>query len=805
MNMNDEKKIQHGNAKSHQAQSGGGFVKPGIMAPGTAGHGATQPGMMNKSMNFGKMTAQQFKPAAPKLKPGETVNAVRKTFPVMGMSCASCARGVENVLNLQEGVLSASVNFAASTVLVEYVPGKVGVDEMQKAVKGAGYELLVEEESQKSDVLEERHQQNYRKLRNNTLGASLLALPVFIIGMFFMDMPYANVIMWILSTPVLFWFGRHFFINAVKQARHRTANMDTLVAVSTGVAWLFSVFNTLNPEYWHSRGLHSHVYFEAAAVIVAFILLGRLLEEKAKGNTSAAIKKLMGLQPKEVTIVKEEGHYLQLPVDQVHEGDIIMVKPGQQIAVDGTVTEGGSYVDESMLSGEPVPVLKNQGDAVFAGTINQKGSFSFRATKVGSETRLSQIIKMVQEAQGSKAPVQKLVDRIAAVFVPVVMGIALLSFIAWVIFGGENGFTQGLLAAITVLVIACPCALGLATPTALMVGIGKGASQGILIRDAGSLELARKMDVLILDKTGTITEGKPEVTDIAWLNGDNRMESVLVSLEKKSEHPLAEAVVRHFESPGVDVSAFKSITGKGASVVFEGKTYFVGNLRLLSENGIHPQQELLERSGRWEMEAKSIIWFADEAQALAVIAIADRVKASSAEAIGRIRQMGIEVIMLTGDNEATAAAIAGQTGIGQFHAGLLPDQKAGFIKSLQEKGRVVAMAGDGINDSAAMAQADVSIAMGQGSDIAMDVAAMTLISSDLNKISDAIRLSRHTVRTVRQNLFWAFIYNVIGIPLAAGVLYPFTGFLLNPMIAGAAMALSSVSVVTNSLRLKWKR
>lgn len=805
MIMNEDKKIQHGEEKPEQGQPKVSFAKPGMMSPISGGHGASQPGMMNKPMNFGKMTAQQFKPAAPKLKPGETVNAVRKTFPVMGMSCASCARGVENVLNLQEGVLNASVNFAASTVLVEYIPEKAGVDEMQKAVKGAGYELLVEEESQKSDVVEERHQKNYRKLRNNTLGASLLALPVFIIGMFFMNMPYANVIMWILSTPVLFWFGRHFFVNAVKQARHRTANMDTLVAVSTGVAWLFSVFNTLYPEFWHSRGLHSHVYFEAAAVIVAFILLGRLLEEKAKGNTSAAIKKLMGLQPKEVTIVKEEGHYLQLSVDQVHEGDIILVKPGQQIAVDGTVTEGNSYIDESMLSGEPVPVLKNTGDAVFAGTINQKGSFSFKATKVGSETRLSQIIRMVQEAQGSKAPVQKLVDRIAAVFVPVVMGIALLSFIAWVIFGGENGFTQGLLAAITVLVIACPCALGLATPTALMVGIGKGASQGILIRDAGSLELARKMDVIILDKTGTITEGKPEVTDIAWLNGDNSAESVLVSLEKKSEHPLAEAVTRYFKSATVEVSDFRSITGKGASVVYKGKTYFAGNQRLLNENGIQPQQELLDWSVRWEKEAKSVIWFADDAQALAVIAIADRVKPSSAEAIGRIRQMGIEVIMLTGDNEATAAAIAGQTGISQFHAGLLPDQKAGFIKSLQEKGRVVAMAGDGINDSAAMAQADVSIAMGQGSDIAMDVAAMTLISSDLNKIPDAIRLSRNTVRTVRQNLFWAFIYNVIGIPVAAGVLYPFTGFLLNPMIAGAAMALSSVSVVTNSLRLKWKK
>jgi Cu2+-exporting ATPase len=619
-------------------------------------------------------------------------------------------------------------------------------------------------------------------------------------------MPYANPIMWLFSTPVVLWLGKDFFVNALKQAKHCSANMDTLVALSTGIAYIFSVFNMLFAEFWHQRGLHAHVYFEAASVVIAFILLGKLLEEKAKGNTSSAIKKLMGLQPKTVMVIQSDGVERQVPIEAVHTGDIILVKPGEKIAVDGVVISGNSYVDESMLSGEPVPVLKTGNEQVFAGTINQKGSFQFKATKVGRETMLAQIIKMVQDAQGSKAPVQKLVDRIAGVFVPVVIGIAILTFLLWFTLGGENHLVQGLLAAVTVLVIACPCALGLATPTAIMVGVGKGAEQGILIKDAESLELAKKVSAVVLDKTGTITEGKPVVTDVYWENNEDNLKGILLSLEKQSEHPLAEAVVGYFNDVRVTpISFIESITGmgvKGSEVI---ETYYVGNRRLLDENRITISTELMEHATQWGNQSKTVIWFANSHTALAVIAIADQIKETSVRAIKEMQAMGIELYMLTGDNEATARAIAAETGIQHYKAEVLPEHKADFVKELQQRGQVVAMVGDGINDSTALATADVSIAMGKGSDIAMDVAKMTIISSDLTKIPQAIRLSKQTVATIKQNLFWAFIYNLIGIPLAAGILYPFNGFLLNPMIAGAAMALSSVSVVSNSLRLRWKK
>ncbi|TND02420.1 MAG: Cu2+-exporting ATPase [Bacteroidetes bacterium] len=737
---------------------------------------------------------------------GYGVTTVKKTFPVLHMTCASCALSVESVIKAQGGVINASVNFAGASVQVEYLPNMIQIAGIRKAVQSIGYDLLVEDRPGETETLEEISRENYNRLKWRTIGAGVFSLPVVIIGMFFMDMPYADIIMWVLSTPVVLWFGKDFYINAWKQVRHRSANMDTLVALSTGVAYLFSVFNTLFPHFWHARGVHAHVYFEAAAVVIAFILLGKLLEEKAKGNTSSAIKKLMGLQPKTVTVVYEDGRQVQIPIEQVNKGDLIRVKPGEKIAVDGIVTGGSSYVDESMLSGEPVPVLKNENDKVFAGTINQKGSFLFRAEKVGAETMLAQIIRTVQDAQGSKAPVQKLVDRIAGIFVPVVIGIAVLTFAVWVLLGGENGFTQGLLAMVTVLVIACPCALGLATPTAIMVGVGRGAENGILIKDAESLELAKKVNAIVLDKTGTITEGKPVVTDVAWLNDDDSLKQTLFSIEKQSEHPLAEAVVNHFQHlPVVPVTQFESITGKGAKAIVSGKTYFAGNKKLLLENGIRVSEELLAKATAWSSQSKTVTWFADGEKALAVLAITDKIKETSAEAVARLQQAGIAVYMLTGDNETTANAIARETGITHFKAEVLPEQKAAFIRQLQEEGKTVAMVGDGINDSTALAQADVSIAMGKGSDIAMDVARMTIISSDLNKILQAIKLSRQTVAAIRQNLFWAFVYNIIGIPVAAGILYPFNGFLLNPMIAGAAMALSSVSVVSNSLRLKWKK
>ncbi|OHT43954.1 heavy metal translocating P-type ATPase [Flavobacterium tructae] len=737
---------------------------------------------------------------------GYGVPTVKNTFPVLGMTCASCASSAESIVTYELGVVNASVNFATGNLTVEYLPNLTDASKLQKAVQGVGYDLLILEEAKQQESLETIHAENFKKLKNKTIWAVLLSLPVVVIGMFFMNIPYANEIMWLFSTPVILWLGKDFFVNAWKQAKHRSANMDTLVALSTGIAYLFSVFNMLFIDFWHQRGLHAHVYFEAAAVVIAFILLGKLLEEKAKGNTSSAIKKLMGLQPKTVIVIQPDGTEKQVAIEEVNAGAVILVKPGEKIAVDGMVISGHSYVDESMLSGEPVPVLKKENEKVFAGTINQKGSFQFKAVKVGKETMLAQIIKMVQDAQGSKAPVQKLVDKIAGIFVPIVMGIALLTFMAWMFLGGDNAVVQGLMAAVTVLVIACPCALGLATPTAIMVGVGKGAENGILIKDAESLELARKVTAIVLDKTGTITEGRPQVTGIKWLKDVDTTKDILLSIEKQSEHPLAEAVVKSLEGvSGVVLSNFDSITGKGAKAVYADETYYVGNKKLLAENSIVIAESLLIQAEEWGKESKTVIWFTNSKQALSVIAISDKIKETSVQAIKELQEMNIELYMLTGDNEATAKAIAAQTGIKHYKAEVLPQHKADFIKELQQQGKTVAMVGDGINDSTALATADVSIAMGKGSDIAMDVAKMTIISSDLTKIPQAIRLSKQTVATIKQNLFWAFIYNLIGIPLAAGVLYPINGFLLNPMIAGAAMALSSVSVVSNSLRLKWKK
>ncbi|MHC5352969.1 heavy metal translocating P-type ATPase [Myroides sp. LJL115] len=737
---------------------------------------------------------------------GYGVASVKQTFPLLGMSCASCAGSAESIVKLIPGVVDASVNYGTGNLTLEYLPNMLTTQQIKNTLIEGGYDILIEEESKQQETLETIQEEKFQKLKNKTIWAVVLSLPVVIIGMFYMNMPYGNEIMWAFSTPVVLWFGRDFFINAFKQAKHRSANMDTLVALSTGIAYVFSVFNMLFANFWIKRGLEPHVYFEAAAVIIAFILLGKLLEEKAKGNTSTAIKKLMGLQPKTVTIVEKDGTQTQRDIDQVDVGDVILVKPGEKIAVDGVVVSGNSYVDESMLSGEPIAVLKIEGENVFAGTINQKGSFQFKAVKVGKETMLAHIIKMVQDAQGSKAPVQKLVDKIASIFVPVVMGIAVLTFILWIILGGQSGLVHGLLAAVTVLVIACPCALGLATPTAIMVGVGKGAENGILIKDAESLELAQKINAVILDKTGTITQGKPEVSQMQWLDNDQQPQNILYSIEKQSEHPLALAVIKHLDTAqDIELDSFESITGKGAKADYKGETFYVGNQKLLEQNSISIDASLKEQGEKWTGQSMTVIWFADSKKALAVVAIADQIKATSAEAIQELQAMGIDLYMLTGDNEATAKAIAEQTGIKHYKAEVMPQDKADFVKELQSQGKIVAMVGDGINDSTALATADVSIAMGKGSDIAMDVAKMTIISSDLTKIPQAIRLSKQTVATIKQNLFWAFIYNLIGIPIAAGILYPINGFLLNPMIAGAAMALSSVSVVSNSLRLKWKK
>ena len=731
----------------------------------------------------------------------------KETFPVLEMTCAACAISVESMLKSVEGVKDAGVNFANQDAWVEYNPKVATPEDFQNTVRSIGYDLVIEKENQQ-EIKEAAQQKHFAAIKHRTIWASILSLPIVIIGMFFMDMPFGNYIMMALATPVVFYLGRSFFVNAFKQARHGRANMDTLVALSTGIAWLFSAFNTLYPEFWHQRGLHAHVYFEAAAVVIAFISLGKMLEEKAKSNTSSAIKKLMGLQPKTVTIILEDDQTKEIPVSQVKAGYILLVKPGEKIPVDGVVSTGESFVDESMITGEPIPVEKKEGEKVFAGTINQRGSFQFKAEKVGAETLLSQIIKMVQEAQGSKAPVQKLVDKIAGIFVPVVIGIAILTFILWMVLGTDNAFTHGLLTAVTVLVIACPCALGLATPTAIMVGVGKGAENNILIKDAESLELGHKVNAIILDKTGTITEGRPTVSDVYFAEGVNQSDlvSVMLSMEMQSEHPLAEAIVSYLKEQNISpvkLNRFESITGKGVQAAYNGNDYLIGNAALLNERKINTAAVLLSHISAFQHQAKTVVSFVENNQTVAIIAIADKIKSTSRDAIQNLQSQGIEVYMLTGDNRQTAAAIAKEAGIENYKAEVMPAEKADFVKELQQKGKIVAMVGDGINDSHALAQADVSIAMGRGSDIAMDVAKMTLITSDLNSIPKALKLSRQTVRTIKQNLFWAFIYNLIGIPLAAGILYPINGFLLDPMIAGAAMALSSVSVVSNSLRLKF--
>ena len=727
----------------------------------------------------------------------------KETFPVLGMSCASCAARVDKTLNGQPGVQEASVNYAAATAQVVYDADECSPLVLKAAVQQAGYDLLVETENDITDEAEKAHAARYESLKKRTLWAIVLAVPIMVLSMAFMHVGWVNYVVWLLSTPVVFVLGRGFFVSAWKQLKHGTCNMDTLVALSTGIAYLFSLFNLFFPQFWLARGIEPHVYFEASSVIIAFILLGRLLEERAKRNTSAAIRKLMGLQPKTVTVWTSEGERI-LPITAIRQGDTVVVKPGERIAVDGVVSEGQSYVDESMLSGEPVPVRKQKDAKVYAGTINQKGAFRFVADKIGQDTLLAQIIRMVQDAQGSKAPVQKLVDKIAAVFVPTIIIVALVAFVAWNLLAAENGFTHGLLAMVTVLIIACPCALGLATPTALMVGIGKGAENGILIKDAESLEVARKVDTVVLDKTGTLTEGHPQVTDAIWL--EEEAKHILYSLEKSSEHPLAEAVVKYLKNiPGRDVKNFGVLSGKGVEGYIEGKKYYAGNLTLLQEKGIVLGEALKKKAESWTSEAKTVIALADEQKALGVLAITDRLKPTTVQAIEELHKQGVEVWMLTGDQPEAAREVAKQVGIAHYQAGVLPQEKATFVQTLQAKGKKVAMVGDGINDSAALAQADLSIAMGQGSDIAMDTAMVTILSSDLVKISETIRLSQLTVRTIQQNLFWAFFYNLIGVPIAAGVLYPINGFLLNPMIGGAAMAFSSVSVVTNSLRLRRKR
>lgn len=730
-----------------------------------------------------------------------------KVLPVLEMSCAVCAGNVESTVQALSGVEKASVNFAAGTLTVTYNPSVITLEVMQAAVQAAGYDLIVEAEDPVA-MQEEKARMHYKILRRNTIGAWTLSIPLALLGMVFMHVPFGNWIMMVLALAIMIFFGRSFYVNGVRHALKGKANMDTLVALSTSIAFLFSLFNTLCPGFWLGKGLEPHVYYEASGVIIAFVLLGKLMEERAKNSTSSAIKGLMGLQPKTARLVTD-GREEEVPISNLQVGNVVSVRPGEKIPVDGTLLQGSSSVDESMLSGEPIPVEKNAGDRVLAGTINQKGAFTMEATSVGGTTVLAQIVQMVQSAQGSKAPVQRIVDKISGIFVPVVVLLSFLTFVCWLVIGGESYFSYALLSAVSVLVIACPCALGLATPTALMVGMGKGAEQHILIKDAFALENLCKVDTVVLDKTGTLTEGVPVVTDSYWISDDNiRYLDVLYTAEQKSEHPLASAILCWLEESGAKICEaenFESLTGRGVRIQVEGVTYWVGSQGLLDIFQAGIPEKVRKQIGQWQEDGQSVVFYGQETRLLAVLAISDRIKPTSAEAVKELKKQGIEVHLLTGDGVRTAERVAATLDIGYYKAEVMPNDKEEYIISLQQQGKKVAMVGDGINDSQALARADVSIAMGKGTDIAMDVAMVTLITSDLLLLPSAIRLSKQTVRLIYQNLFWAFIYNVIGIPLAAGVLFPINGLLLNPMLASAAMAFSSVSVVLNSLRLKFMK
>ena len=722
---------------------------------------------------------------------------IRETYPIEGLHCASCAAKVSKILESQSGVIEVAVNLPLKSVQIEFDESRISSEELSKVMKQNGYDLDVT----KIEPSDANHSIPHKKKngeKTDVILAVLLSLPVFVISMLYMDMPYGGLISAVLSGIVVFYTGRGFFSRTFVQLKNRSVTMDTLVVLSTSIAYVFSLANLVYPEFWMSHGIAPHLYFEASAMIVAFILIGRMLEDRAKDNTAESIRKLIGLQP-QTALIDRDGKRVEVKISEVVVGDILIVRPGDKVSVDGEVLGGSSLIDASMLNGEPLPESVSAGSKVYAGTINMDGSFRFVATKIGKDTILSQIIELVQKAQNSKAPVQKLVDRIASVFVPVIISISIISFFSWYLLDPSGGLTRGLLAMVSVLVIACPCALGLATPTAIMVGVGAGAQRGILIKDAESLEVAKNIDVVVLDKTGTITQGYPEVTTMHWFDESPHFKDILRSLEQYSSHPLSGSVVSALTSgKNIPVSQFGNRSGYGIQGVCDGVTYFAGNPAMAAEYGITTvsvPEYLLSATG-------TQVFFGYRDHLIAVLIINDKVRETSAQAVSELLSQGIDVCMLTGDNEKTAQFVAKQVGISHVVAGVLPAEKSAFIKKMQAEGKKVAMVGDGINDSAALAQADLSIAMGHGSDIAISVAGITIVAPDLRKVSEAIMLSRLTVKSIRQNLFWAFIYNLTGIPLAAGILYPFFGVMLNPMIAGAAMALSSVSVVTNSLRIK---
>lgn len=742
------------------------------------------------------------------------------TLDIEGMTCASCASAVEKSLSRAPGVQSALVNFATEQATVHFLPELASAATLKAAVVNAGYGVTERApETSAADRQAEIDRQKtvtYGKLRRRFQVAVGLAVVIMPLSMLMLwpammqrvNLQWLNYGLLLLTLPVLLYSGREFYVSAWNGFRHRAANMDTLIAVGTGAAFLYSLAATVAPGFFRRHGLLPEVYYDTTATIIALILLGKVLEMKAKTQTSAAIRSLIGLQARTARVVRPGGPTVDVPIEQVQLSDIVLVRPGEKVATDGIITEGRSAVDEAMLTGESLPVAKKAGDPVFGATLNKTGSFHFRVTKVGADTLLSQIVKLVEEAQGSRAPIQRLADKISAIFVPTVVVIAILTFVLWFDLAPlATRLPLALVSFVAVLIIACPCALGLATPTAIMVSTGKGAEFGVLIRSAEALEKAYKVNTVLLDKTGTITRGEPAVTDFVPGTGQDAAQllQLVAALERQSEHPLAEAVVRYAEAQGTTVlpaTDFRAIEGQGAAATVNGQAVLIGNQGLLRAENVNFSAELTSAAEQLLSQAKTVLYVAVAGRAVGLIGVADTLRDTSAAAIQRLQALGIEVVMMTGDNPQTAARVAGQVGIKRYFAEVLPGDKAGKVKELQAQGHIVAMVGDGINDAPALAQADIGLAMGSGTDVAMAAAGITLMRPDLNGVVTAIELSRQTIRTIRQNLFFAFIYNILGIPIAAGLLYPLFGWLLSPMLAAGAMALSSVSVLMNSLRLR---
>ncbi|UOQ99037.1 heavy metal translocating P-type ATPase [Hymenobacter sp. 5317J-9] len=747
-------------------------------------------------------------------------NTETATLDIEGMTCASCAAAVEKSLSRAPGVQSALVNFATEKATVQYLPGQASPSTLKEAVVNAGYGVVERAlDTSAADRQAEIDRQKalaYAKLKRRfwvAVGLAAVIMPLSMLmlwpaAMQRVNTQWLNYGLLLLTLPVLLYSGREFYSSAWNGFRHRSANMDTLIAVGTGAAFLYSVAATVAPGFFMRHGLIPEVYYDTTATIIALILLGKLLELRAKTQTSAAIRGLMGLQAKTARVVRPGGQEMDVPIEQVQLGDVVLVRPGEKVATDGVITEGQSAVDEAMLTGESLPVAKKAGDAVFGATLNKTGAFRFRVTKVGADTMLAQIVKLVEDAQGSRAPIQRLADKVSAIFVPTVVVIAILTFVLWFDLAPvATRLPLALTNFVAVLIIACPCALGLATPTAIMVSTGKGAEYGVLIRNAEALEKAHQVNTVLLDKTGTITRGEPTVTDFLTAPGQDAASllQLVAALERQSEHPLAEAVVRYADAqaaPALPATDFRAIEGKGAAATVNGQAVLIGNQRLLQDENVALPADLLQQSEQLLNQAKTVLYVAVAGQAVAVIGVADVVRETSKAAIQQLQALGIEVVMMTGDNAQTAAKVAAQVGITRYFAEVLPSGKAAKVKELQAEDRTVAMVGDGINDAPALAQADIGLAMGGGTDVAMEAAGITLMRSDLQGVVTAIALSRQTIRTIKQNLFFAFVYNTLGIPIAAGLLYPFFGWLLSPMLAAGAMALSSLSVLTNSLRLK---